>query len=319
MKNRRILILGAGGFVGQHLIRDLQTRFGASADIVATGRQGGSGLIALDLSDDAALRDMLSNLKPTHIVNLVGIAAPVEAHEKPALAWELHAIAPQRLGHLILDIVPHCWLLHVGSGLVYGRTALDLSPIVENAILSPVDTYGVTKAAGDLVVGALAEEGLRCLRLRPFNHIGPDQSERFAIPSFALQIARIEAGLQPPVLKTGSLDSVRDVLDVRDVVAAYGQLIAQSEQLTSGSIFNISSGTGWEMSVLLKKLISNSDLEITVEPEPTRQRKNDLPKLIGDASALRSAISWAPKYSIHQTLRDIMKFSRELTRATRSS
>ena len=306
MQDRRILILGAGGFVGKHLIRDLEGRFGGAADVVATSRQGKGGLIALDLMDDAALRDMLQRLQPTHIINLVGIAAPAEARKNTRMAWELHAMAPERLGHLILEIVPHCWFFHMGSGLVYGRSALDISPIDETAVLRPMDIYGVTKAAGDLAVGMLAEEGLRCLRLRPFNHTGPGQSENFAIPSFASQIARIEAGLQPPVLKTGNLDVIRDFLDVRDVAAAYGQLIAETERLAPGTVFNIASGTGWKMADMLDALITNSHMEITVEPDPTRQRESDLPKLVGDASALRHSVSWVPNYTLHQTLHDIL-------------
>jgi len=311
MARPRILVLGAGGFVGGHLRADLERRFGGAARLVLTTRDPSPGCLSLDLTDAEAVRDMLRHEKPTHVVNLAGIAAPVEARRKPALAWAVHATAPEQLGRLILEEVPDCWLLHVGSGLVYGQAAANGTPVDETTLLDPMDPYGVTKAAGDLALGALARDGLNCLRLRPFNHTGPGQTGDFAVPAFAEQIARIEAGRQEPVLRVGNLSAVRDFLDVRDVAAAYGLLIAQSDRMQTGAIFNIASGRGTRMDTILDTLVAMSRASVTVEPDPARQRPSDLPAIVGDAGALAQATGWAPAYGLEATLAETLEFFRE--------
>lgn len=305
---RRILILGAGGFVGSHLRKDLAARFGATADVIATARSADveRGLTALDLCDAAAIEAALERLRPTHVVNLVGIAAPVEARRNPAMAWMVHAQAPEALGRAIQRVVPECWLLHVGSGLIYGRSALSGAAMTEESLLQPMDPYGVTKAAGDLALGAMAGEGLRVMRLRPFNHTGPGQTEDFVVPAFAAQLARIAAGRQDPVMRVGNLDAERDFLDVRDVVAAYGMLIAHSETITPGAVYNIASGTGLSMRAMLDRLIALAGHEVRVELDPARQRPSDLPRLVGDAARLARDCGWSPAYDFDRTLADTM-------------
>jgi GDP-4-dehydro-6-deoxy-D-mannose reductase len=194
----------------------------------------------------------------------------------------------------------------VGTAFVYGRSAIDTSPVDETALLQPMDLYGTTKASGDMAVGMLVEKGLRCVRLRPFNHTGRLQSTDFAIPQFAYQIAQIEAGLRDPVLRTGNLEDTRDFLDVRDVVAAYGQLIANTDQLTPGSVFNVASGIGWTMSSVLDALLAKSTASISVELDLERSKRSSLPKLIGCASALKTAIRWAPRYTLDETLDNVL-------------
>ena len=105
----------------------------------------------------------------------------------------------------------------------------------ESAAAAPMNTYAATKAAADLALGAMVNEGLRVIRLRPFNHTGPGQSPDFVVPAFARQIARIETGLQPPVMRTGALAPRRDFLDVRDVYAAYIACLQRADTLASGN------------------------------------------------------------------------------------
>jgi len=299
----RILVLGGGGFVGAHLHAALIAQFGQTARILNTTRTPlDSQTLALDIQDTEAVRVVVQQENPTHIINLVGIAAPAEARRNPALAWELHALAPDRLGRMVLQEAPECWLFHVSSGLIYGRTALDGLPVDESARLDPMDTYAMTKAAGDLAMGVLAGEGLKCLRLRPFNHTGPGQTEDFVVPAFSAQIARINAGKQPPVMQVGNLEAARDFLDVRDVVAAYTALIRRADSLRSGNIYNISSGRAVSMQHILDRLIQMSGLKISVEPDPLRQRPSDLHRIVGSADALARDIDWKPAFSLDQTL-----------------
>lgn len=314
-QERSILVLGGGGFVGGHLNAALKARFGEAARVVNTSRfPANDQTLALDICDTQAVRTVVRDLKPTHVVNLAGIAAPVEARRNPDLAWELHALAPDRLGHMLLEEDPDCWFLHVSSGLIYGRTALDVQPIDETALLDPMDTYAMTKAAGDLAMGILAGEGLKCLRLRPFNHTGPGQSQDFAVPAFASQIARINAGTQEPILRVGNLSAVRDFLDVRDVALAYVAVIESSATLKPGATYNIASGVGLTMKSLLDKLICFSKADLTIELDPKRQRASDLPSIVGNAEALANDTQWTPTIRIEQTLADMLsEFGMEIS------
>ncbi len=311
----RILVTGAAGFVGQHLLAELAGRFGSRCEIVPTARGAERGYAALDITDAEAVRAVLADLRPTHVINLAAIAAPVTARRDPGAAWLLHAQAPAALGRAILSAAPECWLLHVSSGMVYGRSGLEGQPLAEYAALAPVDEYGVTKAAGDLALGALVSEGLRCAVLRPFNHTGPGQSDAFAIPAFAAQIARIEAGLDEPVLRVGNLSAKRDFLDVRDVVRAYALVVERCAATAPGSVFNVASGTAVRMDEILGMLLSQSSRKIAVEGDPARMRPSEVASICGDATRLKAATGWSQLIGHAQMLGDVLKeYRRDLRR-----
>jgi GDP-4-dehydro-6-deoxy-D-mannose reductase len=306
----RLLVTGAAGFVGRHLLAELGSRFGARAAVTATARLAVDGFTTLDVTDTAAVTDALRTVRPTHVINLAAIAAPADARSDPDAAWRLHARAPAALGRAILATVPGCWLLHVSSGMVYGRSGLAGVPLAETAALAPLDEYAVTKAAGDLALGALVQEGLRCVVLRPFNHTGPGQSDAFAIPAFAAQVARIEAGLAEPVLRVGNLDAVRDFLDVRDVARAYAEVVAATAALQPGTVLNVASGVPVRMEAMLAMLLAASSRPIRVEPDPSRLRPSDLGFIVGDAARLRALTGWAPAIGHEAMLLSVLESCR---------
>ena len=190
--------------------------------------------------------------------------------------------------------------------MVYGASAASGLPLDETIVLDPVDEYAVTKAAADLALGALARRGLRCVRMRPFNHTGPGQEEAFVVPSFAMQIARIEQGLQPPVIKVGNLDAERDLVDVRDVAAAYGLAVEKAASVPAGTILNIGAGRAYRVRDILDRLLGMSRLQIKVEQDPERMRPVDLPRIICNASQAHRTLGWAPQYDIDKTLADVL-------------
>ena len=302
----RILVIGASGFVGRHLVAALAAEHGPKA-VIGTSHTGTNGARILDIRDVDALQAMLDAARPSHVVNLSGLAAPADARRREDEAWQVHVHAPAALGRLMANISPEAWLFHVGSGLAYGAQALHGRPVSEAEPLAPLDPYGVTKAAGDLAMGALAAQGLRVIRLRPFNHTGPGQSEAFAIPAFAAQIARIEAGQCDPILSVGNLEAARDFLHVDDVVAAYAALIRESAALHPGDIFNVASGTPRIMGELLDRLLSMSEARIAVEADPVRQRPSDLPTIAGNAAHLHSRTGWSPVRSRDEMLSDVLR------------
>lgn len=150
--------------------------------------------------------------------------------------------------------------------------------------------------------------GLKTIRTRPFNHIGPRQNDRFAASSFAHQIARIEAGLQEPVLRVGNLSAERDFTDVRDMVRAYRLAV---ERGTPGQVYNIGSGRAVAMQTLLDTLLSLSSTHISVETDPARMRPVDVPRVVCDNSRFQTATGWQAEIPLQQTLRDILDDWRE--------
>jgi GDP-4-dehydro-6-deoxy-D-mannose reductase len=261
---------------------------------------------ALNIVDRAAVRAAIARWSPTHVVNLAGLAAPAAARANPRAAWDVHVHGVLNLADAIMAEAPQCWLLNIGSGLVYGDSAKSGLPLDETALLAPGDDYSVTKAAGDLALGALARRGLRCLRLRPFNHTGAGQTENFVVPAFAMQIAKIEAGLAPPTIRVGNLEAERDFLDVGDVVEAYALAVQRTGRLESGTILNIASGIPRRIGDILENLLSRSRIGIAVERDAARMNPSDLPRVVGDASRARERLSWVPKRDFDETLATVL-------------
>jgi GDP-4-dehydro-6-deoxy-D-mannose reductase len=301
----RVLVTGASGFMGAYVV-DALRRICCEADILAYGKTATAALdiplLGLDVTDAAAVRRTINAERPTHIVNLAGVAAISEANANPEMTWRVHVGGALHLGDAILESGIDCVLINIGSGMVYGETANTVSPLHEDALLCPLDHYAVSKAAADLALGALARKGLKCVRMRPFNHSGARQSEAFVLPAFAMQVARIEAGLDEPVIKVGRLDAERDFLDARDVAEAYALAVIRSDKLKSGTILNIASGEPRKIGDLLRRLLEMSRVPIAVEQDPARMRPNDIPCIIGDASLARRLLGWQPRCNFDETI-----------------
>jgi GDP-4-dehydro-6-deoxy-D-mannose reductase len=308
----RVLITGANGFVGPYVRHALRRICGDDVVVVATSKDGGphpafGRVEALDVTDTAAVREAVARHRPTHVIHLAAVAALDVAQADPRKTWRIHVDGALNLANAIIDRAPDCWLVHVGSGLVYGESAKTGLPLDEGALLAPIDEYAVTKAAADLALGALSYQGLKCVRMRPFNHTGPGQTEAFAVPAFAMQIARIEAGLAEPVIRVGNLDARRDFLDARDVADAYARVVLKSNELAPNSIFNVSSGLSWRMSDILDLLLARSSARIVTEHDPLRLRRSDLPCIVGDATRARTRLGWAPAYPFEDTLAAVLE------------
>ena len=206
---------------------------------------------------------------------------------------------------------PACRLIFCSSAQVYGGSFRSGKPLAEDAPLDPENIYASSKAAADLLIGQMAKDGLRAVRLRPFNHTGPGQLPDLAAASFASQIAAIERGEQEPVMKVGNLSMRREFLDVRDVVDAYVKAIQRFDSLLNGSVFNIASGDAIEVDAILKILLAMSSRKINLAPDPQRMRPNDTPVMVGNAEALRRALNWRPRRKLADTLKSVLDYYRD--------
>lgn len=294
---QRILITGASGFVGPHLIDELLRHWPQA--ILSTER--------FDICDAEATRTAVRAAAPDACIHLAGITAVGEARAQPDLAWQVNLHGTINLARAVLAEAPECRFLFISSAEAYGGSFRQFGKVAETAALAPMNTYAATKAAADLAIGAMVADGLRAIRLRPFNHTGPGQTEAFVVPAFARQIARIEAGLQPPVIRTGALEPSRDFLDVRDVCAAYALCLAQPEtQLPPGAILNLASGVPTRIGSVLADLCRIAGVEVKIETDSSRLRQSDIPLACGNANLAHDLLGWSPAILWQQTLRDVL-------------
>lgn len=315
----KVLVTGAAGFVGLYAVEALRRLPGTVTVIptalLACNHPRIGAVAALDVTDKAAVAAIIGDVDPTHVLHLAGLAATAAANAQEALAWQSHLFGTLNLAHAILDRATGCVLVNVGTGQVYGATARSGRVLDETALLAPSSVYELTKAAGDLALGSLIGCGLHSIRLRPFNHTGPGQTGDFAIPSFALQLARIEAGLQLPVLRVGNLEAERDFLDVRDVASAYALAVAKSGEIAPGTILNVASGVPRRMRDVLDALLGLSTVAISVETDLARMRSSETPRYVGDAALARQVLGWSPQIAFETTLADVLDDCRARVRA----
>lgn len=314
-----IMITGARGFVGQHLMTRLRERFGDRARVLPTARaadipSGDEETYELDVTDEDAVAAAIAAMQPSHLIHLSALSAPADVQSDPRTAWDINTWGTHAVALGVLRSAPQCRLLFAGTGLVYGNSAALAAPFTEASLLAPAGDYAVTKAAADLLLGSLVRQGLRSIRYRLFNHTGAGQSERFVVPRFAAQIARIEAGLQPPRIDVGNLEAVRDMLDVRDVVEAYVLGIERSETLPPDTILNVSSGIPYKIGDILNQLLALSGAEIEISGNADFHAASPDDVLVGDSRLAERLLGWKPAWSLTQTLELVLDYWRERVR-----
>lgn len=293
---RRILLTGASGFVGFHLRAALTTAYPLAALLTEP----------IDLRDPTAAATAVAAAQPDVCVHLAAITTQAAARADEDRAWDVNLHGSLRLAHAILRHAPNCQILFVSSGEIYGGSRAPGTPIDEAAQVAPNNLYAATKAAADLALGAMAGQGLRVVRLRPFNHTGPGQSADLVVAAFARQVARIAAGRQAPLVQVGNLEVWRDFLDVRDVCTAYVACIERRERLPPGLVVNIGSGEARRIGDVLAELLALAGVTAEVRAEASRTRIDDVPRVVAGAGRAHALLGWAPVVPWAQTLSEVL-------------
>ena len=310
-----VLITGAGGFVGGHLARHL---FATMPDVVIHGTtlpgitptQPENVIFhALDLKNESAVHDLIAEIRPDHIYHLAAQAFVPRSFEAPWETLENNIGAQLNIitGCIHAGITPRT--LIVSSAEIYGPVQPEELPLTEQAELRPTSPYSVSKIAQDmLALQYNLSHNLPIMRARPFNHFGPGQNENFVAPAFAMQIARIEAGEQDPIIQVGDLSARRDFTDVRDIVHAYHLIV---ERGIPGDVYNVCSGKSHSVKSLLDELIDMSTCQINIEIDRNRLRPVTIPELLGDCSHLHQVTGWQSEITFKQSLADILNDCRQ--------
>ncbi len=295
----RVLITGAGGFVGPYL-REHCSRQGDEV----TGTTASDGP---DLLDAPAWVELFARVRPDVVYHLAAWADVGGSWQQPVATFEVNANGTLH----VLEAARRSGVRRVvmiSSADVYGVVAPGDLPLTETATPRPSSPYGASKIAAE----ALAQQhhrgwGLEVVIARPFNHIGPGQSPRFATSAFADRVARCEADGGGEV-RHGDLTPRRDFTDVRDVVRAYRLL---AEQGRPGEIYNVCSGRSIAMSEVLQRLIDQVDVPVSHRADPELVRPVDLPVLQGSADKLHDATGWTPEVPLDRSLADILDDARK--------
>lgn len=308
----RILVTGVDGFVGHHAARLLLE---SGHELIGLTEDGsvpaGVRPVRADIRDQHVLLRNIEAQAPEAVLHLAAISFVPAVRSDPCRAFEINASGTLTLLTCLQQAVPGIRVVVISSSEVYGQVEESDLPLSEDNPLRPVTLYGASKAAAEHLCRVHAREGMDVVVLRPFNHIGPGQREEFVVSSFAHQVARVEREEGDPVLRHGNLDAVRDFLDVRDVVSAYElALTAGRGLLEPGLAYNLCSGQGVRIGLILEKLVGRAIRSVRTEVDPQRLRPVDVPEFVGRPERFRRATGFEPGFSLDQTLEDVLEEAR---------
>jgi GDP-4-dehydro-6-deoxy-D-mannose reductase len=303
----RVLVTGARGFVGGHLVPALGR---ASHEVVGWGGARAQG--GVDVTDPDAVRRGVEAARPDAVIHLAGITHLPKVLADPAAAHAVNVTGTRTLLEAARLEAPGARVLVVSSGAVYGSPPPEAMPLSEDAPLLAEHPYGLQKIAAErLAEGYRRDHALRVVIARPFNHLGAGQGARFAASWFAIQIARAEAGLAEPMLRVGNLEPRRDLLDVEDVVSAYGDLIDPS---TPDGTYNIASGVSTRIGWILDWFVARAHVRVAVVSDQSLLRPMDAPDLRGSHTKITAATGWIPRIPIERTLASVLEDARDHAR-----
>jgi GDP-4-dehydro-6-deoxy-D-mannose reductase len=264
------------------------------------------------LCDPDAVQRLLEDVAPDFIFHLAAVAKVGGSWRDPWPVLQNNIRGQLNLLHALVKLEVSPRVLVIGSNEEYGLVQPQELPLTEHTPLRPNSPYGVSKVAQDMLgLQYHLSYQLPIVRVRPFNHLGPRQAPGFVAPDFAQQIAQIEVGQRPPRMRVGNLKARRDFTDVRDMVRAYYLAITQG---APGEVYNIGSGQSHAIQELLDVLLSYSQAQIIVEPDPERMRPSDVPDVRCDASKFRALTGWEPGIIFESTLHDVLEYWRNQVR-----
>lgn len=291
----RLLVLGLTGFAGKHLATFLSSQHHTGISLVG-------GQYRCDLRDMDSIRSLISEANPDWILNLAAQASAAEALKNPLATYDINIMGVARLLETLKSLRYSGRLLFVSSSEVYGALTQAQLPVRETEIPYPRNPYAASKLAGEALCHEGVASGLNIVIARPFNHIGPGQDRRFAVGSFAREVASFKMGARPAVLRVGDLSVARDFTDVRDIVRGYILLLQKGQH---GKTYNLASGKAVTLGKVVDMLRDLSGIPFDVEVDAARLRAVDTPVTLGDASEA-NALGWTPVIGLRTTLGDML-------------
>lgn len=297
-----LLVTGASGFVGHHV-----------RDAIAQGGFDGMRFVALpagmDIRDARPMSDFVRGLQPAAVLHLAAQSFVPRSFEDPRETLDINVLGTLNLLQALTATGFKGRFVYASSGDVYGRVPEESLPVDESRVPEPRSPYAVSKiCAEQLCLQWARTEGLQAIVARPFNHVGPGQDARFVLPALALQVVRIAAGMQPPVIEAGDIDATRDFTDARDIVAAYAAMFRAG---TTGRTYLVGSGVERRVRDVLQAMCQLAGVSPVVRQDPAKLRPAEQRRMVADASLLTADTGWRPLIPFETTLSDILDTARK--------
>jgi len=290
---RKLLLVGGTGFVGTHMAQHCSGRF----DVVTSGRE-------VDVCNPDQVESLISRVQPDDVVHLAAITTLKESFENPRATYDINFGGTLNILMALRTSGFAGRFLFVSSSEVYGRLSEGDLPVAEARPVKPMSPYAVAKIAAEALSYQWSQtEQFKIVIARPFNHIGPGQSERFAIADFGRQVAMIKLGLMEPIICVGDIDTTRDFTDVRDITDAYERLLDLGQ---SGEIYNVCSGTERSVRSLIERMCQLSGISVEIKTDSQRFRASEQRRVRGNNSRIVETTGWSALHTIDQTLKDIV-------------
>ena len=313
----RILITGAAGFVGKHLIKYLQSDGQSDISVLALNQKEadflgkyGVNIHISDILDMDNLKTVICDINPDHIYHLAAQSSVELSWINPAFTADVNIIGTINLIEAVRIANKNPRILLIGSGDEYGNVQVQDMPLNENTKLAPTSVYAITKICQNMLGSVYVNAyNMDLVMTRAFNHIGPGQSQIFVVSDFCKQMVGIEKDKVEPIIKVGNTAVKRDFTDVRDVVRAYALLMQKG---IAGETYNISSGKSVSIQEILDIIIAQSKINITVEVDKKRFRPSDTATLEADSSKLRCLTGWDNLISLEQSISDTIKYWQDM-------
>lgn len=319
----KVLVTGADGFVGEHLVAELlehgydvagsTLNLPPVRDTLTPAQVASVDWKAADVRDHDALYRLVAAARPEQIYHLAGFASGARARQQAAEALTVNAGGTVNLFEAVLavrDEFPEFnpRILVMGSGDSYGDAARDGVPISEEMPLRPVSPYGLSKAAQELAAHTYRRaRDLHVLVVRSFNLVGPGQGPHFVVPDFCGQVAEIRSGRsEDGAVHVGNLDVERDFTDVRDGVRAFRAVMELDEP---SAAYNLASGAPVRIRQILEWILDEAGISPEIRIDRERVRKGEVPRIQGDAGRLRAQTGWSPERPIEASVREVCRWT----------
>ncbi len=306
----RVLVTGASGFSGRHLLPALRA---GGHEVFALSRgpkdrpvSGDVRGLGADLLKPAEVEVAVREAGPDGVIHLAGESRTGRGTGGSHAVLESFVLGTAHLFEALAVFAGHPRVVLVSSSAVYGTPPSPDVILTEEAPFRPATAYGAAKAAQELVAGQLARAGeIPLCIVRTFNLVGPSEPSAYVCASLARQVDAIASGGEP-VVRAGRLDTTRDFVDVRDAAQAYVSVLERGQP---GAIYNVCSEQSVSIRDVLDRLLRLAGLgpaQVRVEEEPGRRRMTDVLYQRGSAERLRAATGWRPRFSLDESLRVLL-------------
>ncbi len=313
---KKILITGAGGFVGSYLIKELQkdpnneiygSVYKSSSDI--TNLLPHDHILAGDLTQKEVAVSHIKASMPDVIYHLAALSVVHNSTVNALATLQGNTAISYNLFEAIREHSKSSRTIAICSANVYGSVDPKNIPTSESVCFRPLNPYAVSKITQEMIAQqAHLSYGLDVVIVRPFNHSGPGQTDDFVLPKLAKKVVAIEQESTLPELELGGGSAIRDWTDVRDMVKAY-VLVAGTG--LSGEIYNIGSGVGTSIRAVADIFVSLSKKPFQIIEKPELSRTSDVPVLVADITKFKELTGYFPLISLERTISDILEYERK--------